>query len=572
MRDERRGGRRAGAGRLLAAGLALTAAIPSQAAAVSGQLQVQYQRQEQQLQFLGPDGILRSARSRREIWTQTYELRHTVRYSNNLSVFSQLRLNEISQVKSAERTRAPYGTLRLAHPWFGLAGSHQPVTITTPVRNPSFFPSLADTAPREYTTFRTRETQFSGYVSAPRAPRLDVSWVRRQRDASVLGAGQSGLSRNLAGSWAVGPLSLRGGYNDLGSGGSGLTPATVLQRSGNGGAALHLAPRPGTTVGLDYDFTRSRRGLAGSRNDVARTHAAALNAGWTASPRVSWGLNYGFRRSLLDAAVQTDVTDHEGALLVSLQPWRSVRAVAGGGLRTSHVGVGTALLRYASAIASWTGAVRPGWTGNASLSHVTNWNPGEQTFSIDTWHAGSRATIRRGVEATVDWQVSDNGDTTARELRWTTQGSWGVQLTPVPGFTAAANARLYNAGPGLFRRSVSSRGATLDLRWRPLPALRADASFSRSGALPHNDPRLGTTLLNVHWNPDPAFQLTGSYTRSTQSQLGAQQLVGREVFGGRVTASLGRTFTITAGLYEADHGRPNATRQVDASVARSFGR
>ncbi len=544
----------------------------ARAEGMRGYLQVQFQRSDQHLLALAPDSTLREIVLRREFWTQTYELTHAARFANGLNVFSQFRLNDVSFVNSAERSRTPYGTLRLAHPWFGLAGSYQPVTLTTVVRNGSLFPTAADTVPQQVATFRTEESLVSGYLSAPRLPRVDVSWRRRHRGSDIQGPAQSGVSRNATASWAVGPLSLRGGYNDLGSGGAGFAPATVVQRSGSGGAGLQFAPRSGMSLALSYDYVQTRHGLQAVRSDLSRSHTANLNGSYVMSRVATLSLNYAYRRDLLRSSINSQASNHEGALLLSLQGRNGWRLISGGGVRTSQLELQSDVFRYATAVLSWDGRVRPHWQGTTSVAHVTNWNPGHGSFSVDTWHTGSRMNVRRGVDLLGDWSLAQSGDSAARDLRWTSQTSVGLQATPVRSFTAGLGLRQYHAGPELFRSAAASHATTVDLHWRPWPAFEAEANISRTGLLPANDPRLSTTAVNVRWSPTAVVQITGIYTRSTQSQLGAQQLIGREVYGGRVLAVLGRSWNFNAGIFSADPNTRTGSRQVDAALTRSFGR
>ena len=540
---------------------------------LTGQLQVQYQNIEQRVQVLNPDGTRRDTILTREYWVQNYELNHAARIGEQLNIVSQLRLSDLAYIGRPDKTRTPYGALRLAHRVFGLSGSYRPTTVTT-VLAPGFFEGGLAAAPPVLTTARTQEGVLSGYLAPVGLPRLDLSWIRRHRGADERLPGETGVSRNARLAYGFGGLSVRGGYDDLSRDPGDPALRQMLQRSLNGGAGLTLAPASALSIAMQYDFAATRRGVASPNAERARTHGATLNGSLRQSERANWNLAYAFRRSEIRSRVRSDLDDHDGSLLFNYTPGRATRLSVGGGARTVRTSARNELQRHLALIASADGRVLRGWTGTVSLSHATNWNPERRVFSVESFRVGSRFHLATGLDLDADLQATANGDTAARDSRVVTQGSFGVQATPLRSISLRYSARSYRVGPGLFRAAGDARSSTLDLRWRPLATLEMAGSLSRSGTLAHGGPRLASRQANLSWRPGPMLQFSGNYARSDQRATGgsAEQITGREILGARVQAGLGRRLTLNAGINQADPGGRSASRQYDAAVTRSFGR
>ncbi len=559
------------------AALSLAATAAQAQGGLAGHLQVQYQKVEQSTRLLQPDGTLRESRLERESWIQNYEVNHSTRFGDQWNLYSQLNLTDLSYVGRPEGSRTPSGTLRLVHPAFGLSGSYRPSTTTT-----TFGPAglggvgldtLQDRAPSRLTT-KNQEATLAAYLSAAKLPRLDLSWIRRHREQGAASPGETGITRSARLSYDAGPLNVRGGYGDIAREPAGSAAPQTFQRAMDGGAGLRLGGAGALSGTLQYDFSASRRGESAGPSNRTRMHAALLGGDLRRSGRSGLSLNYSYRRTEIRDHVPASLDDHEGTLLYNYAPTRSSRLAGVGGVRTLRAGSESGLQRYASFIASADGTVRPQWTGVASASHVTNWDPGRGPYSIETFHVGSRFRLAQGLELTPDAQVSVNGDSAARDSRVVSQLAAGLLVAPLRGISCRYSDRFYRAGPGLGGARAESRSTTLDLRWKPVPTLELAGSYGVTGAFPRNDPRLSTRQLNLSWIPSRGFQLTGNYSRSDQSRGGgvANQLRGREILGTRVLASLTRSTLLSLGLHQSDPHRASFARQVEATVTQSFGR
>ena len=573
MRDERPAARPRGRlGWLALCGGALLAPACARAEGLTASAQVQYQNLEQRMTVLGSDGVTRSVVLSRETWLQAYEATQTNRFTDRLSFFGQVRLNDIRSPGHPDRSRSPFGTMRLIHPWFGLLGSYTPTT-TTGSFSPGGFGTPSAGAPSATITTRTRETMLGGYVAPRYLPRLDVSWTRRHRDADVLGRAEDGTNRRANLTYDVGALLLHGGYNDIKSR-SATQASGLLQRSVDGGGSLHLNPLRSLGLQMEYDYAQTGR----TRLDRTRNHSATFNGDLRRSKTSSVNLFYAFRRSVSPLAVLGGVqNDHEGSLMYNRQLNRLAKFSAGGGLRTdrSVEQTGSQLLRYATAVVSADGDLRRGWRGQASFAHSSNWLPGHAPYSVETYRVGTHMKLRPGLEVEGDYSVGANTDTLVRQLRAVRQGSLGLRAVPVRSLTVIASAHTYQAGPGAFRTGANARSSSLDLHWRPVVGFEFTTTLTQSGALPHNDPRATTQLYGLNWSMGRTVQLWSTYSRSSQSRRDVSsisQLSGRDVLTVRLLANLGRTWNLSAGYNVADRGRPDQSRQIDAAVTKSFGR
>ncbi|MBI5710476.1 MAG: hypothetical protein HZC42_09265 [Candidatus Eisenbacteria bacterium] len=574
MRDERAGRGAAGAA-AVALGLAcLAGAAPAHAQGLKGFLQVQFQRVEQN-QTVMVDGVPRQVKLTRESWVQTYELDHVAQVRQNLSLVSQLRWIESTRPGSADRSRTPFGSMRLGHPLFGLSGSYRPITTTSSISGgaPGFL-EPGTPAPSRAVTTRNQEMQFAGYLAMPKLPRLDASWTRRHRNGDALFKEETGITRVANLNYDAGPAYVRGGYNDLARDGGGFSARTILQRNVEGGTGVRLSPAAAVSLALSYDFSQSQRGDASGRNTRSRSQTASVSGGVRQSPKSDWSLSYAWRRAESPGTTRANLDGHEGSLSYNLQATRRVRFTTGTGLRTESLRDRRQLVRYANAVLSADGDIVHNVRASTSLAHVTNWLPSHSPYSVESWHSGARARLREGLELTDDLVITANGDTAALDTRVVTQNSLGLQATPLRSLTVALYDRRYHAGPSLLGTSADSRTLALDVRWRVVPSLELTTNASRTGLLPANDPRTSTVALGLRWNPSARFQFAGNYTRTGgSSRLADAALIsGREFLTGRVLAGLSRTVTLSAGTSVADPGRASRSSQLDALLTKSFGR
>ncbi len=574
MRVERAratGGGRAAPPIALAAACALVAS-PARPQGVTGNVQVQFQRVEQPLLLLDPDGTTRRSTAIRELWNSTFEVNHSIQPRPDLSVFSQLRLNQVTAPGSAQRSQTPYGTVRVAHPLAGLNASYRPRTVTGTI-SPSSVSGAPD-GPSQSVTSKDQESVLSGYLAPARLPRMDATWVRRHRDRDIFGAEETGITRSARVGYELRGLNLRGGYGDLARETAGTASPRTFQRTWDGGAGFRTSPVPALSLAMDYDYSQTRHGESGRRQELTRAHAGTLTGTLRRSRRAGLNLSYALRRTQIENAIRSEVANQEGSLLYDYAPSPAARLTGGGGFRSLPAADGTGWQRYATALASAEGNVRPGWRGNAGASLTTYWDTGKRPYALQTFRAGSRFTLRRGLELNGDLRVSASSDSAARGTGSVTQGSAGVQAAPFRTLQLTYALRGYAAGSRPFGGGTRSRSHALDLRWRPLPTLELYGSLSRTGALPRNDPRVTTRQVNLQWRPHGALQLSGFYTRSDQPRLEAvaNRLEGQEFAGGRVLAALNRSWSLNGGLGVANPGRWNESRQYDAALTMRFGR
>lgn len=558
--------------------LTVAAFVSSAAAAaadegLSARLTIQYQRVEFDESGLGADGLPNTFTTTRSMWLQTYEVNHSARLSSRLRLLSQFKLTDLNYVDRPEGVRQPYGALRLTHPVFGLTGTHRPTTTTGAFPGTGFTEGGADSLGEEKITTRDRETALLGYLSVPRAPRIDLSWIRRSRDADAFGPGGAGTTRSARTSYAIGPLRLNGGYRDILRDPPGPAPEITDQRSLNGGAGLHIAPRRNANFDLSYNIFDTRRGVDTGNPARSRSHVANLTGSVQQSARTSWSTQYGYRRSEVATAADTAFDDHNASLGVTHKLTSVVTLGSSAGLRTQRVSARSDLVRYASATAHAVGAPRRGLRGTASLSHSSNWSDTRSPYSIQVARAGSILDLRRNLQLRTDAQVSSNSDSAARGRGTAGVFSSSVEGTPWRSLTVVLAIQRHQTGPGLFKPRSRSSSESVRLQWQPLAAFSMMGYVSRTGSLPDNDPRLTTQQWSARWSPGSQLQLTGSYMRSEQSSTSAsaQQIRGREIYTLQLSAGLGAATRLDAGFSTADPKGERTSRQYDVAITRRFG-
>lgn len=565
---------RPGPAAAVAAAVLLAPLAAAPARALSGHLQFQYQKSEQTVKLVNPDGTLRDTTVVREYWVQNYELDHTARLWKNTALVSQFTLTDLRHINETLRSRTPYGMLRLTNPLFGVSVSHRPTEVTSSISPRTFGTSTLASGDRIEVTSREAQSVVTAYLTAPRLPRLDASWVRSKRDADLYGAASTGLTRTAHLSYGLGALELRGGYSDRSQGLDGVDTRHPLQRSLDGSAAFTAVPLAGLSLRMQADLADTRRGAVGQVETRTRTQGTSLTGSYRRSPRWNANLQYLFRDSRLGDGYAARLHDHDGSLIFNLNAAPGLRLTGGGGVRTARTENSEGVLSYLTALATLRRDVRPGWSASADASHTTNWNPGNGAFGVETAHAGSRFHLRPGLDLLADLQVTANGDTAARGQRIVTQGSWAVNATPLRTISVRYSESSYRAGAGLFRAASNGRTRTAEVRWKPVPALDMLATRSVSGTLPRNDPRLTTSQVTLRWSVAGRTQLTSSYTNSSSTIASsvAENLSGREVWTTRLLTGIGRSVTLDTGFSVAQPGGSNEARQFDAAITRRFGR
>jgi hypothetical protein len=413
-----------------------------------------------------------------------------------------------------------------------------------------------------------------GQVTPPKLPQVSVTWVRRHRNADPTSPEETGTTRNARVSYTVGPLALYGSVADQQrESGLGGSPVTT-QRSGATGGTLHLAPSTTSTLDLNYDYAQTRSGETGRALGSSRSHNLGLQGAWSQTPKLGWNLSYSFHRTDAPARLDGVENSHEGVMLLSYALARRVRLSTGGGLRTVREQERDGLLRYLTAVLSADGQVKPGWTAVAGLSHVNNWDPVRGDYAVEGLQVGSRLRLSRGLDLNLDGRVTANGDTAARDQRWVGDATARMVASPLRTLGVGLFVRGYRSGPGLGSAYSRTQSTGTDLRWKPVTTLEMLGTYSVSGALPDNRPRVSTRTATVRWVPSSRLQVSGDWSRSDQQRtdVTANLLSGREFAGLRTVAALTKRLTLNSGATVAERHTPRESWQYDAALTLSFGR
>ncbi len=539
---------------------------------VTGYLKGQFQVFEDQALVPNGDGTFRTDWKRTERWTQTIELQHVAQPRSDLRVMSNFRYTDLSYSKLPDASRSPQGSVQVTHPWASLFAAYRPSTVTGGLGATGV--SAGDSARAGAITARSQETMLLGQIAPPNLPRLDVSWNRRHRNADVLSPEEAGVNRNARLSWTRGALSSYASLGDQSIDHPAQNTRGTTQRTGGAGAALHLTPTRQTAMDLQYDFADARSGNATLTAGSSRSHNASFNGTLQQRADMAWNANWMFRRSQARGPRTTTLDDHEAALNWSFDPRGPLRLLAAGGTRTARTVAGSGLSEYASAVASLDGDVRPGWRGTATASHVTNWDPGHGTYSVDAGRIGSRLRLARGLEANVDASVTANGDTGVRDSRVVSDASGRLRATPLRSLNVGLSARIYRSGPTLADGNSRARSILWDVRWRVVPTLELTGSSSITGVLPNDRPRNTTRLAGARWNPFARVQLAADWSKSDQSRTdsSAQPVSGREIASAHLLALLSRSLQLDASGSIADRGTARENRQMNVSLTWALGR
>jgi len=558
---------------LVAAGGCALVAPAATAQGLTGSFQAQFQRFERRRLVANPDGTYRSETLARELWVQTYDFNHQAYLRPELLLQSNFRYTDLANVGRAEGSRSPYTSVRLTHPWFGVFGAHQP-NATTGVISREGVGVTSDTSATIEVTSRTQDTSVGGNVGVPGWPRLDVSWVRRHRDRDAIATAATSVQRFARMSFDRGPLSVHGSLSDQRREDAGTGRAGELaQRNLSAGGSFQAAPWRATSLQFMFDVSDARNPRPGGTDFRSRSQTASLSGERRESDRLVWNLNYLARR-FSGAGQAASPTDHDGSLVLNYAPSPVVRLTAGGGVRSTHVRQRDRLVRYLTAVAAASGRVREKWTGAASASHTTSWDPFRGATNLETVHLGSQLRVIRGLSADASLQASTQSDSAARADRSSREMSIRVQGSPLRSLSFGYAERRIAVGPGLTVSSGRARVTSVDARWLPLRTVEVIGSHSVSGTLPHDRPRVTTDMANLRLTLTSAIQMTGTWSRSAEVRADATggTLAGRELVAARVVAALSGTLSCNAGVSVADRGTPRESKQFDAAVVMGFRR
>lgn len=509
-----------------------------------------------QLQYQNVDG----GGVKRESWVSVLQLEHATRWWQSTEVKTQFEFRRFAALGGPERNLVPRGLLQITHPDFGLNGYYRPSSLTD-----SFG-----------LTSRQQEANLSGYFARAGLPHADFTWTRRHRSAgSSTGSAATGITRSAHLSHDLGPLNLQSGYNDLTQEPQDPRFRRTTQRTYNAGAGLRLfSSRRGSSM-LRYEFTHGTNTLGSGARLLNITHEIAASGGVFLNARTDVSLGYSYRRSELRQHLRSNLNDHDGTLLLNIRPTRGLRFSGGGGVRTARTGQREDVLGSAIFSASAEGRVRPGWQGVSGVTHTISWYPKGHSFSVDSWHGGSRFRLNRGLEATADLVVSASGDTGNSATQVVSQASYGFNASPLRAFRLAWSGRAYRAGRSLGTATISSVGSIWDARWTPGAGLEIGAGLSRTSPLARGGAPVSTRQANLRWAATRGFQLSLNYSRSSQvrTDSGIGDLTGRELLGARVLWAPTRLTRVNAGFNTVDPGQAaTRVRQFDVLFTQNFGR
>jgi hypothetical protein len=550
------------------------AARPLFAQGLHGSFQAQFQRFERPRLVANADGTYRTELLTRELWVQTWDFNHQAYLKPQLLLQSTFRYTDLAYLRQPEASRSPYTSVRLTHPWFGVFGSHQP-SATTGLMSRDGVGAPTDTSETVEVTSRTQDTSVGGNLGAPGWPRLDVAWTRRHRDRDAIATEATSVQRFARMTWDRGALSLHGSLGDQRREGEVASRAGVLtQQNLSAGGSYRVAPWRATSFQLMLDLSDARNPRPGGRDLRSRSQSASLSGERRETEKLIWNLNYFLRRTSSNAGGTASPADHDGSLVLNYSPSRAVRLTGGGGARTSRLLDDQRMTRYVTAVASANGRVREHWTGAASASHTTQWDPFRGVTNLETVQLNSQLRLIRGLSADANLQVSSQSDSAAHAEHSTRDLSLRVQAAPLRSLSIGLAERHFQVGSGLTVASGRSRTTTLDARWVPVRSVEVIGSHGVSGTLPDNRPRVTTDMANLRLSLASKLQLTGTWSRSaeTRADASANPLSGREIATARMVAALSGSLSVNAGFSVAERGTPRESRQYDAAVVMGFRR
>lgn len=543
--------------------LASTAAAQS----ITGYAQGQYQVYDQNVTR---NGVLE--RQRVERWVQSFELQHFATPRSDLRVMSSLRLSELAYRGLPDQSRSPQGSIQVTHPWANLFAAYRPTTVTGGL-GPSGFIATADSGRTRTLTSRAQETLLSGQIAPPSWPRLDVAWTRRHRNRDEISPEESGVTRTARMAWSNDQINLYSSIGDQHTERSGVATGNT-QRTAGAGGALHLMPTPGTNLDLAYDVTDARIGDPKRNSGSSRGQTASLNAAGRTGTLTSWTGSWLWRRADSRGPQGFVSEDHEGTLQYSIDPAGPFRFTTATGARTLRQLDGRRPFATSlSGVASLDGRVRSDWTGTASLTHVTNWEPGRGHWSVEAARAGSQMRLARGLELAGDAQVSTSDDTTLRDVNTTTEANVRARFSPWRALTAGWTARLSRLGNGVLQGGAgAARSAMWDVRWRPVRTL--ELTGTHATAVARGGSFTTTRTAGARWAAHARLQLSADWSQSndTRSTPGVALVGGREIASAHILAMITRKLQLDAAAGVADRDTPRENRQATVTLTWAFGR
>jgi hypothetical protein len=498
-----------------------------------------------------------------EWWLTSVQLDYSSRFRKLYEFSSQFQFTDQKYVGRPDRQRLPLGSMRLAHPLFGLFASYRPIEVTDS---------------RSFTT-RQQELNLTGYFQRAGLPQLAASWNRRNQDASGPFPGTLAVRRTLTTNYELGRLNLHAGYGDLAH-----EDRTVGGRRGgeddfNAGSSLRLENRRANAV-LQYDYNQSRRWADGARDVTSRVHGASANGGLELSARTSANLSYSLRNVGTTQFSTTSQVEHDGALSLVHRPMRGVQLSTGAGVRSATIGDQVETESFVMTSASAEGDARPGWKLGTAASQSWNWLPGDRVRPIQSLRSNTRMRLTKGLEAFGEASLSRterpaaSADTISAATQVTLQTAAGLRAVPLRSVTLNANLRRYRTGATLLGGGPASVTYSTSLDWRATEKLQLNGSWGRAGGFVRNTPDRSTLQASVQWTPSRSVQASGTYTRANQQlrDPGTSLMAVREAYGAWLAVALTHDLRTTIRYTEADPGLPSRARQVSATLSQSLWR
>jgi hypothetical protein len=219
--------------------------------------------------------------------------------------------------------------------------------------------------------------------------------------------------------------------------------------------------------------------------------------------------------------------------------------------------------------------LRPGWHGTADLAQSVTWSPFRSWFGVSSAHAGSRMSLRPGIDLTLDAQAALNNDSTS-SARAVGQGTAGLVLVPLRTITTTLRGSFYRVGASFVDLSSTSRSGEVDVRWAPLQSIDLSGNLRTQVSGPVVDTRSSTRTAYVRWRPGTMAQLNLNYSRSRfvdpRLATGPRLQPDREVVTLQGTWSIDRMKQLTAEASVLDPNRATQTHAYNTSFTWRFGR
>ena len=543
-----------------------------------GSVQVQYQRSDDAAFFERGDGSFELRRARQEYFIRALDIRQQTYLRTDLMMEASLRISERDVVDSRSFSRVPVGGIRLVHPYLQVTASHQPGWERTALGSAAGFAAgtRADSVAREVNV-HSRQSIFAAHLALPRLPRLDVTWVERQRRTDT-GPGNRGRTRSARVTLDRDRYSAYASVNQsrfaMDAPGAPATEQTALM----GGGSYVFAPRSNVSMRAQYDVSDVLTRSGGDTRPSLVSHTALLDGDWRHGPKWTTNSSLQWRRTATGTAAVRPQSSEEGALTSRYQFARRSQGIGVAGFRSvSVLGAGgpqDGYQKYATAMATIDAPVRRRLGLAATASHTTTWDPDRSPYGVQVLSATTRGNVSRRLSADFNWQISATGDSSAANSRYSNAWALRVQGAPLRSLQGLVAFRAQRSGPGLLRPNSATRGLSAEVRWRPVPRLELFGQYSGTRIEPSQTTNLSTRMLSLRFEPSSAWQYYASWTRSEQRvQVSvAGQLSGREVLTTRVQYAPSRKLAANASLSYNDPGRDEESRRLDTTLVWSFGR